>query len=229
MSKHDPFAKPQDKETPTSAEVSAAQNGDDLEAQAIQELVRSKMDNKVPTAKAAKAYTNEELQGIKIEDIDWSKVSEEDILRLPLEAKAFSDVPMLAVKPKDSTVVFYFAYCGNLDAKDNRAGPTNIAKLKAKGYEFATLADVDGGEEKLIEGSVGADGLIRYYDVVLMKINKLRLYQHLKAKLIQAVGRTDPMKANKMAAEGAEAFMENTNSAALAAARQSGKHVSFYN
>ena len=222
----DPFARP--------AQVVDAVGSDDVEAKAAADLAKAKLANTVPEQRTSrnneiKAYSNEELAGLKIEDIDWSRVTEEDILRLPLEARSFQDVPMLSVKPKDSSMVFYYAYCGTADSKANTQGATNVARLKAKGYQFALVDDIQDGQNMLIEGSIGVDGHIRYYDVVLMKISKLQLYQHMKAKIMQSMARTDMEKVNKMAANGAEAFLNNQNSAALAAAKEQGKTISFYN
>lgn len=148
-----------------------------------------------------------------------SKLTEADLDQLPIEGICFEAPPIMSPKAIDPNYVFHWVNIQNMQG-------ANAMRYKAYGYSFAEISDVEGGEGGLVEGQQDASGHIKYYDVALMKINKLRLFQHYKGKL----KKTELMMTTvgRQAAQAANNNVQVEQGAALRRARQSKHNVDFY-
>lgn len=135
----------------------------------------------------AEALKEEPVSRVSFEELD-----ETTLLKFPIEAKPLNDMPMAIIKPKDKSLSFRWVFYDR-SATDNRrkVSSENIQRYKFWGFEFATLEDIEGGEEALGNGMIDDGGYITNYDTVLMKISKLRLMQHYKSGLLKSLKNTD--------------------------------------
>lgn len=126
----------------------------------------------------------ERLKNAKIarpaEPIDLENLDESMIMNMPeIKAVSFELIDMLNPKPKDKSIRFRWT-----NYKNAVAG--NLGRLIALGYKYATPEDIDTTkytlDPSMIEGTQ-----IRYYDVVLLKINVIRLMQLYKSNIIRSV------------------------------------------
>lgn len=115
-------------------------------------------------------------------EIDLANLDESKILDMPqIKAATFEILSMLDLKPKDPAIRFRWA-----NYKNNVAG--NLARYYALGFENALLADVDTDRSPVHESMV--DGTqVKYYDIVLLKVNVIRLMELYKANIIKSVNR----------------------------------------
>jgi hypothetical protein len=133
------------------------------------------------------APAEEEVVKINLDDLD-----ETTLLKYPIIAKALNDAPMAIIKPKDSSVVFHWVfYDRSATGSTARVVAANVQRYKFWGFEFATLQDIEGGEEALGDGMIDDGGQITNYDTVLMKINKVRLMSHYKKNLLDSLMMVD--------------------------------------
>lgn len=102
-------------------------------------------------------------------------LTEDDILTDAIEARPFDPQSYMQVKPKDPDIVFRWVNW-------KHDGGAWYHSRKAIGFVDAVADDVDGP----IPSELTDVGQIKHHDVILMKINKLRLYQAYKANMLKA-------------------------------------------
>lgn len=151
----------------------------------------------------------EDLMDVRpVEKVNLEDLNESTLLKYPIVAKSLNDAPMAVIKPATSDICFHWVfYDRNATGNTAKVVSQNLQRYRFWGFEFATLADIEGGEDALGEGMVD-DGKIINYDTVLMKINKVRLMQHYKSNLIQSLEMTN--KALARAIRSAEADIKRT-------------------
>lgn len=140
-----------------------------------------------------------------VNEIDLDKLDETTLLRYPIIAKSLTDSAMATIKPKSNTLVFRWVYFNNgiIRGSQDKVTATNVGRYTYMGFEFATVEDVEGGEDALIEGIIDDGGKIINYDTVLMKVDKLRLMGHYKQNLLSSISRVDgALSRAKKSAEG---------------------------
>jgi len=149
---------------------------------------------------------------------DLSSITEADVLNLPfIDAKSFDVPAMLQVKPKDGSLRFRWVNYRNYEGG-------NYAMFKAIGFTNATPEDVEGG---VSDNLLKEDGTVKWFDVILMKVDVLRLMGIYKKNIIRSleqVGRWQPQ-----AVAQAKRTLENeVGSDVLQAMRKAGHNVEFY-
>jgi hypothetical protein len=138
------------------------------------------------------------------EKIDISQIDESVIMRLPqIKAASFEIIDILNPKPKDPAIRFRW-----VNYKNNVAG--NMSRYLALGFTVATLADVDL-EKTPIDPSMIDGTQIKYYDVVLLSINVLRLMALYKANILKSANRLIKAKERGLN-EANRQFAENLKS-----------------
>jgi hypothetical protein len=128
----------------------------------------------------------------KTTKVNLDDLNETTLLKYPIVAKTLNDSPMAIIKPKDSSLVFHWVfYDRSATGNTAKVSAANVQRYKFWGFEFATLDDIEGGEESLGEGMIDDGANIINYDTVLMKINKIRLMGHYKKNLLDSLMMTD--------------------------------------
>ena len=151
-------------------------------------------------------------------DDDVRNLDESNIMAMPfIQAKSFDIPAMLQVKPRDAAIRFRW-----VNFKNHEGG--NYSMFKAIGFVNAKPDDVQGtlGEHFKTE-----DGSIKFYDVVLMKINVFRLLSAYKAnvqKSLERVGRWDKTALT----EAKRSFNNDCSADMLKAMKEAGLSVDFY-
>ena len=150
--------------------------------------------------------------------VDLANLTEADILDLPfIDAKSFDIPAMLQVKPKDPSIRFRW-----VNYKNYEGG--NYAMFKAIGFSNAVAEDISGGfSEHLLK----EDGTIKWFDVVLMKVNVIHLMGILKKNIIRSlemVGRWQP----NAIAQAKRTLANEVGADVLEAMRKAGHTVEFY-
>lgn len=130
---------------------------------------------------------------IKVEkEVNLDDLNESTLLKYPIVAKALNEAPMVLIKPKDSSVIFHWVfYDRSATGQTARVVAANVQRYKFWGFQFATIDDIQGGEEALADGMFDDGGQITNYDTVLMKIDKIRLMSHYKKNLLDSLIMTD--------------------------------------
>lgn len=153
---------------------------------------------------------------------DLESLDESKIMDLPfIQAKSFDIAAMLQVKAKDPSVRFRWVNWKNYEGG-------NYAMFKSIGFQDATVEDVDETVTPIGEHLVKDGTTIKFYDVVLMKVNVFALMSAYKAniqKSLRQVGRwsDDALKAAN------ETFKNSVSSDMLMAMKQAGYNVEFFN
>lgn len=132
------------------------------------------------------AYFSKELAKPATE-MDLSRLDESMVMTLPqIKATSFKIIDMLNPKPKDPNMRFKWANC-----KNNIAG--NLGRYIALGFVVASVDDVDQNatpiDRSMIDGTQ-----IKYYDVVLLKINVLELMGLYKSNVLRSIMRLGKVK-----------------------------------
>lgn len=111
---------------------------------------------------------------------DLRNLDESMIMNLPaIKADSFKIIDMLNPRPKDPTIRFKWANYKN-------AVSSNYARYMALGFEVAELSDVDQTKTPIDPSMI--DGTrIKYYDVILLKCNVLKLMGLYKSNIIRSV------------------------------------------
>lgn len=151
---------------------------------------------------------------------DLETMTESDLLDMPyIKAVSFDIVALLQVKPKEGAIRFRW-----VNYKNEEGG--NYDKFKAIGFENATVDDVH--PDTPIGDTLVKDGnTIKYYDVILMKINTIRLMSAYKANILKSldmVGRSPERALN----ESRRIFNNEVSPDMLAAMKAAGHTVDFY-
>lgn len=129
-------------------------------------------DSGIVTTKTSKPAT----------EIDLATIDESQIMNLPqIKAASFEIIDILNPRPKSPSIRFKWA-----NYKNAVAG--NLGKLKALGFEVAHTDDIDMAKSHIDPSMV--DGTqVKYYDVVLMKIDTIRLMSLYKANILRSVSK----------------------------------------
>lgn len=123
---------------------------------------------------------------------DLENLDESMIMSMPeIKATSFKIIDMLAPKPKDPGIRFRWANNRNYVAG-------NLGKYIALGFELARLDDVDE-KRTPVDPSMVKGTQIEWYDVVLLKINVIRLMELYKKNIISAVGKLQKAKEKGLA------------------------------
>lgn len=175
-----------------AAEMAEAEGLDKDQTENI--IASTKAPTKEPEAKRPRASTAKvAVQSKSTDEIDLDKLDETTLLKYPIIAKSLADSAMVTIKPKSNTFVFRWVYfnLGLVRGTQDKVTATNVGRYKYMGFEFASIEDVDGGEDALTEGIIDDGGKIINYDTVLMKVDKLRLMGHYKQNLLDSISRVD--------------------------------------
>jgi hypothetical protein len=141
--------------------------------------------------------------------INLEDLNESTLLKYPIIAKSLNDAPMAVIKPKDSSLIFHWIYYDRTATGNSaKVSAKNVQRYKFWGFEFASVQDVEGGEEALGDGMIDDGENIINYDTVLMKVNKVRLMQHYKKNLLDSLLMTDASL--RQAILGAEQEVKNS-------------------
>lgn len=153
--------------------------------------------------------------------IDLEKLDESMVLDLPfIQAKSFDVASILDVKPKDPAFRFRW-----VNFKNNEGG--NYDMFKSVGFENATVADIDEKRTPLGDSIRKQDGTLKYYDVMLMKINTIRLMSAYKANIQESLQRVGRFSENALK-EAKRMFREDVGDDILSELKKHGHDVEFY-
>ena len=127
------------------------------------------------------------------DEIDLNDLDETTLMKYPIVAKSMNDEASQTMKPKDSSIVFHWCYFNNgMFAGDkDKVSAVNVGRYKRWGFDFATVNDLEGGEDALTDGIIDDNGKIINYDTVLMKVDKIRLMSHYKKNLLSSLLKVD--------------------------------------
>lgn len=148
-----------------------------------------------PRRKITEGMTTESVSAPKVLDngaipppnraatkVDLSKLTEADIMNLPFIEATTDIVPsIMSLKPIDPLIRFRW-----VNFKDSSGG--NMHKYQALGFTQATPDDVDQKVTPICESCIQGTQ-IKYIDVMLMKINVVKLMSRYKANILEATGR----------------------------------------
>jgi len=144
-------------------------------------------------------------------EIDLEKLDESMIMHMDeIKAAPFKIIDILNPKPKDKALRFRW-----VNYKNYVAG--NLGKYLAIGYQPALLEDVDQNRTP-IDASMVDGTQIKYYDVLLMKINVIRLMELYKTNIIKSVNKLQKTKEAGLA-EANMQFRQGISSTPGASAR----------
>lgn len=137
-------------------------------------------------------------------EIDLENLDESMIMDMPeIKAASFKIIDMLDPKPKDKSLRFRWANC-----KNHVAG--NLGKYLAIGFQVAQLDDVDQVRTPIDPSMV--DGTqVKYYDVMLLKINVIKLMELYKTNILKSISRLVKLK-DRGLAEANRQFHSDVNS-----------------
>jgi hypothetical protein len=123
--------------------------------------------------------------------VDLRNLDESKIMDLPFISAKGLDVPaMLDLRPVEDNIRFRW-----VNYKNYEGG--NYAMFKAIGFTNATPKDVQGSvSEHLLKAE---DGCIKWFDVVLMKIEVLHLMSLYKQNIVSALQKTGRWQATALA------------------------------
>jgi hypothetical protein len=151
-------------------------------------------------------------------------------MKYPIVAKSLNDDAATKLKPKSSSIVLRWCYYANgpvKSANSTNVNASNIARYRHWGFDFATLDDIEGGEDALTEGIIDDGGKILNYDTVLMKVDKIRLMSHYKQNLQTSISIVD--NALRHAVKGAESEVSSTPQYRKAMTTHPGAKLEFFN
>lgn len=133
-----------------------------------------------PAVEHIKAPARQAVRPATMDDLE--NLDESMIMNMPeIKAVSFELIDMLNPKFKDKTIRGRWANC-----KNNVAG--NLGKYLSIGFSYATPDDIDTTRYKL-DPSMIEGNTIKYYDVVLLKINVLRLMQLYKTNIVRSINK----------------------------------------
>lgn len=152
---------------------------------------------------------------------DLGKLDESMIMEMPfIEAKSFDIAAMLQVAAKDSSIRFRW-----VNFKNNEGG--NYQMFKSIGFTNAAIEDVDQIKTPLGDNIIKDDGSIKYYDVILMKVNVIRLMQAYKANMEKSLRQVGRWSENAKR-EAERTFNRSVSPDILAQMKQAGLNVEFF-
>src|SRR5215831_6399939 len=114
--------------------------------------------------------------------VDLSNLDESMILDMPqIKAATFEVIDMMSLKPKDPAIRFRWANYKNFTSG-------NLGRYYALGFKNASPDDIDM-EKTPVDPSMIEGTQIKWYDVILIKINVIRLMELYKSNIIKSVNR----------------------------------------
>jgi len=126
------------------------------------------------------------------EEVDLANIDESMIMDMPaIKATAFKIIDILDPKPKDKALRFRWA-----NYKNYVGG--NLGKYLAIGFQVASLDDIDQ-KRTPIDPSMVDGTQIKWYDVILLKINVIRLMELYKTNIIKSINKLERTKAKGLA------------------------------
>ena len=153
------------------------------------------------------------------EQIDLANLDESNVMQIPfLETKDFDLPKIMDVHPKDKSLRFRWANFKNMEG-------AQYATLCAMG--FTNCVPQDCVEEDLMKSLVKEDGAIKYFDVVLVKINVLLLMARYKRNIMKAMNQVARWDQAAMR-EAENTFRNSVSQDLLAAMKRQGIQVDFY-
>jgi len=151
------------------------------------------LNQKLRDVEAAIALLSAGRDGIKLraevakhEPTDWSKVSEKQIfdLSVPVDIVDHTMPDYMKVQAKNSNYVLRWV----------QKVPRRLGPMRAMGYQYCTKDDIEGELNIAIEPD--ENGVYRFDDVILMKIEKRIYYGMLRRNYMRALNMVDPKKAH---------------------------------
>lgn len=129
------------------------------------------------------------------QEIDLANLDESMIMDMPsIKATAFKIIDILDPKPKDKTLRFRWA-----NYKNYVGG--NLGKYLAIGFQVASIDDIDQ-KRTPIDPSMVDGTQIKWYDVILLKINVIRLMELYKTNIVKSVNKLEKAKVKGLAEAG---------------------------
>lgn len=129
------------------------------------------------------------------EEIDLANLDESMIMDMPsIKATAFKIIDILDPKPKDKVIRFRWANYKNFVGG-------NLGKYLAIGFQVASIDDIDQ-KRTPIDPSMVDGTQIKWYDVLLLKINVIRLMELYKTNIIKSVSKLEKAKVKGLAEAG---------------------------
>ena len=126
------------------------------------------------------------------EEVDLANIDESMIMDMPaIKATAFKIIDILDPKPKDKALRFRWA-----NYKNYVGG--NLGKYLAIGFQVASLDDIDQ-KRTPIDPSMVDGTQIKWYDVILLKINVIRLMELYKTNIIKSINKLEKAKTKGLA------------------------------
>jgi hypothetical protein len=137
--------------------------------------------------------TKPQVQTKSSDEVDLDDLDETTLMKYPIVAKSMNEEASQTMKPKDSSIVFHWCYFNNgmFHGDKDKVSAVNVGRYKRWGFDFATINDVEGGEDALTDGIIDDGGKIINYDTVLMKVDKIRLMSHYKKNLLGSLLKVD--------------------------------------
>jgi len=129
------------------------------------------------------------------EEIDLANIDESMIMDMPsIKASAFKIIDILDPKPKDKALRFRWANNVNFVGG-------NLGKYLAIGFQVASLDDIDQKRTPIDPSMIKGTQII-WYDVILIKINVIRLMELYKTNIIKSVSKLEKAKVKGLAEAG---------------------------
>ncbi len=229
---NNPFRTPPSKQTKeevlaaeAAKEVAAAEHLSDEEASKILDQVV-----KAEATAAAKVIKEKPpvVEAKTTDEIDLDDLNETTLMKYPIIAKSLNDDATMTLKPKSSAILFRWAYYNNgvLTSSKDKVTAINVGRYKHWGFDFASVDDVEGGENALVDSIVEDGGKIINYDTVLMKVDKIRLMGHYKKNLLQSLSNVDNSLGKAIKAAEGDVVQSTAYSKAMATHPQA--KIEFY-
>jgi len=164
---------------------------------AVAKIVEEQTRKAIASSKFNPNMPGQVLPKAAVNITDFSKLTMDDVydLSVPIEAKAFMDADVLAIKLRDS----------NYEARWVNKNPQNLGDKIGKGFTYIEPNDLVSADA--IQTSLDADGHYCFNDVVAMKIDKATYYRALRAAHERAVRTTDQASSRTRAASMANQYM----------------------
>ena len=151
-------------------------------------------------------------------EIDLEHLDESMIMDMPeIQATSFKIIDMLDPKPKDKAVRFRWANYKNFTAG-------NLGKYLAIGFQVASIDDVDQTKTPIDPSMI--DGTqIKYYDILLLKINVIRLMELYKTNIVKSINKLVKVKEKGLAEANRQFQNDISANPGMAAKFNQYKHV----
>lgn len=208
------------------AELAAAEN---LNVEEVAKVVAAEPKKPEKKIKAKVVEEDGEEKPVELSEAELADLDESTLFKYNIVAKSLTDSAMVTIRPKLSSISFRWVYFNNgvVQGSKDKITASNVARYKYMGFDFASIDDVDGGEDSLLDGIIEDGGKIINFDTVLMKIDKIRLMGHYKKSLTKSF--TDVDQSLGKALKGAENDIAQTSAYQKALAMHPKAKIEFYN